>query len=92
MYILLLLPVPKERLKVAPLTHRLHPQIQSYLTTMLEAAKCVKPGGVLMLIEGDFDTFHEDQVTFQEMNCPQYPHASWFARFLHGKSVLVHSV
>ena len=59
---------------------------------MLEAARCVKPGGVLLLLDGDFDMFHEDQVTFQEMNCTQYPHASWLARFFHGKSVLVYSV
>jgi hypothetical protein len=75
----------KERLGVAPLTRKLHPQIRSYTTTALEVAKCVKPGGVLMLIEGDFNLLHEDQVTFQEMNCPQYPHASWMARFFHGK-------
>jgi len=49
-----------------------------------EAAKCVKPGGVFLLVEGDFEMYAEDTMHLLEPNDAQFPDGSWVARFFYG--------
>ena len=51
---------------------------------MYEAGKCVKPGGVFLLVEGDFEWYAEDQVHLQEPNNTQFPDGSWPVRLSYG--------
>jgi len=49
-----------------------------------EAAKCVKPGGVFLLVEGDFEVYAEDTMHLLEPNNGQFPDGSWVARSFYG--------
>lgn len=66
------------------LNTRTYLQLKSFRGSVYEAAKCVKPGGVFLLVEGDFEWYAEDQVHLQEPNNIQFPDGSWLARFFYG--------
>jgi hypothetical protein len=59
-------------------------QLKSFRRSVYEAAKCVKPGGVFLLVEGDFEYYAEDTVHFQEPQSDQFPCGSWLARYGYG--------
>jgi hypothetical protein len=50
-----------------------------------EARKCLRPGGIAIFIEGDFDLFMEDQKTIQEPASDSNPNGSWLLRWMQGE-------
>lgn len=59
-------------------------QLKSFRGSVYEATRCVKPGGVFLLVEGDFEWYAEDQVHLQEPNNAEFPDGSWLAKFSYG--------
>lgn len=51
---------------------------------MYEAVKCVKPGGVFLLVEGDLEWYAEDMVHLHEPNSNQFPGGSWVVNYFRG--------
>lgn len=58
--------------------------VKSYRNLLQEAIKCVKPGGVAVFVEGDFDLFTEDQKTIVEPASDANPNGSWLQRWMQG--------
>jgi 2-polyprenyl-3-methyl-5-hydroxy-6-metoxy-1,4-benzoquinol methylase len=58
--------------------------ITSYRAMIQEASKCVKPGGLAIFIEGNFDLCREDRQTTQEPASDANPDGSWMQRWLQG--------
>jgi hypothetical protein len=56
--------------------------ITSYRAFIQEASKCVKPGGLAIFLEGNFDLLKEDQRTIQEPASDSNPNGSWLQRWL----------
>ena len=56
--------------------------ITSYRAFIQEASKCVKPGGLAIFLEGNFDLVKEDQRTIQEPASDSNPNGSWLQRWL----------
>lgn len=59
--------------------------VMRYREFIEEARKCLRPGGIAIFIEGDFDPFMEDQVTIQEPASDSNPNGSWLVRWMQGK-------
>jgi hypothetical protein len=64
-------------------------QINNYVATVGELVKCLKPGGMLILSEGDIEWRKEDQVHLGipvDSNCPDaiQPGKSWNVKNGHG--------
>lgn len=57
-----------------------------YTEAMTTAARCLKPGGVLVIIELDTLLCAEDMVSSQKMSSPNQLDGSWIQRFFHGMS------
>ena len=57
----------------------------SYRALIKEATKCLKPNGLAVFIEGDFDLVEEDQRTIKEPARDAYPDGSWLQRWMQGK-------
>jgi SAM-dependent methyltransferase len=55
-----------------------------YAQTINYAAQCVKPGGVLLLLDIDLQLCAEDKVSAQKMLTPNQPEGSWLQRYIHG--------
>ncbi|PVF95009.1 S-adenosyl-L-methionine-dependent methyltransferase [Serendipita vermifera] len=47
------------------------------------AAQCVKPGGLLLIVDYDIQICAEDMVTTQKMATPNQKDGSWFQRFMY---------
>lgn len=60
--------------------------IESYRNLLQEAVKCLRPGGIAIFIEGDFDLFTPDQKTIQEPASDTNPNGSWLQRWMQGMS------
>jgi len=60
--------------------------IISYRALLEEASKCLKPGGLAIFIEGDFDLFDEDQHTLLEPATEGKPGGSYLQRWMQGLS------
>ena len=58
--------------------------ITSYQALVQEVAKCLKPGGLAVFFEGNFDLVKEDQDTVQEPASDENPNGSWMQRWLQG--------
>lgn len=59
---------------------------------MKDAVKCVAPGGVLMVIDGDMVTYKADQITIQPVAGSRDPDGSWLGRYFYGEFIfLAHS-
>jgi SAM-dependent methyltransferase len=58
--------------------------IESYRNLLQEAVKCLRPGGIAIFIEGDFDLFTPDQKTIQEPASDTNPNGSWLQRWMQG--------
>ncbi len=52
-----------------------------------DALRCLKPGGIAIFIEGDFDLFSESQVTIEEPASETNPDGSWLCRWMNGAFV-----
>ena len=64
-------------------------QVLNYPETVRELIRCLKPGGMLILGEGDGECNVEDQVTFAEPADPNIPDQNqrgktWVIRKAHG--------
>jgi len=64
-------------------------QITNYAGTVRELVKCLKPGGMLILIEGDVEWHNEDQAHLAvpaDPNCPDQvqPGKTWIGQNAHG--------
>jgi len=62
-----------------------NPQLVSYPKTIRELVRCLKPGGMLLLGEGDVEWHNEDQVTLTapaDPNCPDstQPGKTWLTQ------------
>jgi len=63
----------------------MHPQITNYAETVGELVKCLKPGGMVILAEGDFEWYGENQMNFAvptDPNCAEstQPGKTWLAQ------------
>lgn len=61
--------------------------VRSYRQLLDEAAKCLKPGGIAIFIEGDLDVFEEDQKTIVEPASENNPNGSYLQRWTQGQAV-----
>lgn len=61
--------------------------VMQYREFIHEARKCLKPGGIAIFIEGDFDLFAEDQVSILEPASEENPNGSWMQRWMQGMCV-----
>jgi SAM-dependent methyltransferase len=59
--------------------------VMRYREFIDEARKCLRPGGIAIFIEGDFDLVTEDQATIQEPASDTNPNGSWLLRWMQGK-------
>jgi hypothetical protein len=59
--------------------------IESYRRLLVEASKCLKPGGVAIFMEGDFDLWAENRETLQVPASDENPNGSWLQRWMQGK-------
>jgi SAM-dependent methyltransferase len=50
------------------------------------AAQCVKPGGMLILVDYEMSFCEEDMATTQKMATPNQADGSWLQRYLYGKN------
>lgn len=57
---------------------------------MNEAVRCLKPGGMILIVEGDFELVKSDMVTAQDMHTAENPGGSWLRRFYHGKLTVLY--
>ena len=55
-----------------------------YAQAITNAAKCLKPGGLLLVIDLDIMLCAEDMVTSQKMATPNQPDESWIQRYFYG--------
>lgn len=53
----------------------------SYRGMLVEATRCLKPGGLAIFIEGDFDLLGEDQITILEPASDNNENGSWMQRW-----------
>ena len=60
--------------------------LPNYAQAITYAARCVKPGGVLLIADLDMQLCDEDMVSTQKMATPNQPDGSWLQRFLYGMS------
>lgn len=58
--------------------------ISSYRSLLEEATRCLKPGGLAIFVEGDFDLLKEDQRTIQEPASDENPNGSWLQKWMQG--------
>jgi SAM-dependent methyltransferase len=58
--------------------------IKSYRCILAEAPKCLRPGGVVIFIEGDLDIYEEDQKTCVAPVSENNPHGSHLQRWMQG--------
>ncbi|KAG8819119.1 hypothetical protein FRC17_010601 [Serendipita sp. 399] len=56
--------------------------ITSYRQLLTEVFKCLRPGGVALFIEGDFDLLAENQMTIIEPASDSNPNGSWLQRWV----------
>lgn len=56
-----------------------------YGATLEEVKKCLKPGGMLIVIEVDADQVAEDQKGFVPMGTEDNPDGSWLRRVTYGE-------
>ncbi|KAG8814379.1 hypothetical protein FRC17_001142 [Serendipita sp. 399] len=56
--------------------------ITSYRQLLVEVFHCLRPGGVAMFIEGDFDLLAENQMTIIEPASDSNPNGSWLQRWV----------
>jgi hypothetical protein len=59
-------------------------QLRSFTDSVQEAVKCLRPGGVFLLVEGDFELYREDMITFQEPRNDKFRDGSWAAKHAYG--------
>jgi len=60
--------------------------ITSYRALLKEASKCLKPGGLAIFLEGDFDLFDEDQDTILAPVSDSNPNGSYLQKWMQGPS------
>ncbi|PVG03394.1 S-adenosyl-L-methionine-dependent methyltransferase [Serendipita vermifera] len=56
--------------------------IMSYRGLLEEASKCLKPGGLAIFMEGDFDLWSEDRRSLQVPASDENPNGSWLQRWM----------
>ena len=59
-------------------------QLRCFTASVQEAVKCLRPGGVFLLAEGDFELYQEDMVTLQEPKSDNFRDGSWAAKHVYG--------
>jgi len=59
--------------------------ITSYRALLEDASKCLKPGGLAIFIEGDFDLFDEDQKTIIVPAGEDHPEGSYLQKWMQGR-------
>jgi SAM-dependent methyltransferase len=67
--------------------------LPDYKQGITYAAQCLKPGGLLLIVDYDMHAYAEDMVTTQRMATPNQEDGSWYQRFIYGTircSVLIH--
>ena len=58
--------------------------LSDYASAITTAANCLKPGGLLLLVEFEGMFCAEDMVSAQKMATPNQPNGSWIQRFCYG--------
>ena len=59
--------------------------LPDYAGAITIAARCLKPGGLLIISEIDTFLCAEDMVSSQKMATPNQPNKSWIQRFCYGQ-------
>lgn len=57
--------------------------LPDYAQAITYAAQCLKPGGLLLVVEVDMQLLAEDKLSSQKMATPNQPNASWLQRYLY---------
>lgn len=50
----------------------------------MDVAACVKPGGMVLMIEGEASVFQRNQIEMARMATDKNEEGSWLARYLYG--------
>ncbi|KIM25780.1 hypothetical protein M408DRAFT_204068 [Serendipita vermifera MAFF 305830] len=57
--------------------------LPDYAQGITYAAQCLKPGGLLLIVEFDMSFYAEDMVSSQKMATPNQPTGSWLQRYFY---------
>jgi trans-aconitate methyltransferase len=65
--------------------------IKDFRRTLRDVQCCLKPGGLLIWIELDFEIFTPDLHVYQALGSEANPNGSWTGRIIFGRSDLLYS-
>lgn len=64
--------------------HFLSARIQDYHETMKDVHACLKPGGIALWIDIDYDLYQGMDFKYLQVGSDKNPSGSWCGRFLYG--------
>lgn len=59
--------------------------LPDYPQAITTAAQCLKPGGLLLIVDFDMHLLAEDMLSSQKMASAHQPNGSWVQRFCYGR-------
>jgi hypothetical protein len=59
--------------------------IQDFNTVALDIENCLRPGGMIIWIDVDFDMYSNDQYSYRQFVTEENPSGSWFQRIAYGE-------
>ena len=61
--------------------------IQDFDKVIEDVENCLRPGGMIIWIDVDFDMYSNDQYSYREFATDENPYGSWFQRIVYGEGV-----
>ncbi|KIM19454.1 hypothetical protein M408DRAFT_83532 [Serendipita vermifera MAFF 305830] len=58
--------------------------LKNFRQTLRDAAECLKPGGMVFWLDGDYDMYAEDQHVYMPFATDEDASGSWFQRIVYG--------
>ena len=58
--------------------------LKDFRKTMQAVSECLKPGGIVIWLDGDYDMYTEDQHVYMPFATDEDPSGSWFQRIIYG--------
>lgn len=59
--------------------------LQNFRKSMDDIISCLKPGGIVIVIEGDYDMYSSDYHVALPVASEENPSGSWTSRFFYGE-------
>ena len=58
--------------------------LKDFRKTMQDVEKCLKPGGIVLWVDGDYDVYAADQHVYMPFATAEDGSGSWFQRIVYG--------